>query len=275
MATFAKSVRGAWKAQGYLVLEQVLSTSEVRRLLGDVERLRRDSRRRAALTHETDAHWESRNIVDESAAFRSLIDHRYTFNLIVALLGPFIQLGMAQAHVRATNLRFGGYIHTDGGVMNRVRMVRGGVPLQLKVEYFLTDLLQSNSGNFVCVPGTHRTPLPEGRAVSVRSRGAVQLRVRAGDAVVFDSALWHGAAPNRRRAERKSLIYGYQQMFLRPYDYDVPSQVLLTRCTPRQRRLVGDLGSGAQPWNHYYPPTDHVAVVESADGPRKERRQNR
>jgi len=36
------------------------------------------------------------------------------------------------------------------------------LPLQIKIQYFLTDLEEADSGNFTIVPGSHNRPFPEG-----------------------------------------------------------------------------------------------------------------
>ena len=91
-----------------------------------------------------------------------------------------------------------------------------------------------------------------------------QLLAKAGDVAIFTNALWHGAIKNVSKIDRKSLIFGYNQMFLRPYDYDTASKDLLATCTKRQRRLLGDVGT-LKPQAHYYAPQDQVVVMEGVD----------
>ncbi len=49
-------------------------------------------------------------------------------------------------------------------------------------------------------------------------------------------------------------------MFVRPYDYAVASDVV-DRCTPRQRRLLGDLGYDFRPGSYVYVPEDQVELI--------------
>ena len=97
--------------------------------------------------------------------------------------------------------------------------------------------------------------------MSVHVPGAVQLKVKAGDAAIFSHSIWHGAAPNRSTRRRKSLIFCYSQMFCRPFDFVAPSAELLERCAPRQRRLLGDLGGEWKPGSYFYAPEDQVEVM--------------
>ena len=59
----------------------------------------------------------------------------------------------------------------------------------------------------------------------------------------------------------KNIQYGYNQSFFRNYDYDpIPPEVMAV-CTPRQRRLLGDMGPGGKPSLHFYPPRDHLKLM--------------
>ncbi|MEZ5549681.1 MAG: phytanoyl-CoA dioxygenase family protein [Pseudomonadales bacterium] len=94
--------------------------------------------------------------------------------------------------------------------------------------------------------------------------GAVPLLGKAGDCILFSHALWHGPGPNTSGRTRKSLLYNYCQLFMRPYDFETPPDVL-DRCTPRQRRLLGDLGYPFRPGSYTYVPADQVALIRGED----------
>jgi ectoine hydroxylase-related dioxygenase (phytanoyl-CoA dioxygenase family) len=91
--------------------------------------------------------------------------------------------------------------------------------------------------------------------------GAVPLLGKAGDAYVFPHAIWHGPSPNRSGKARKTILYNYCQMFMRPYDFGTPYTALFERCTPRQRRLLGDLGHDFRPGDFFYAPEGHEALM--------------
>ena len=112
------------------------------------------------------------------------------------------------------------------------------------------------------MPGSHNRTFPEtGVKDGPYIPEAVQLRVKAGDAAVFPHALWHGVASNRSEQPRKTLIYCYSHQCFRPFDYEKASPELLERCTPRQRRLIGDIGQ-----------VETGVVFLFAGGPRKTNR---
>ena len=131
--------------------------------------------------------------------------------------------------------------------------------------YLLTDVTEPDSGNFTVFPGSHMRPFPE-RAERIphpHMPGAVPLLGKAGDAYVFPHALWHGPSPNHSGKARKTILYNYCQMFMRAYDFSGPYTKLLDRCTPRQRRLLGDLGHGPdfRPGDFFYAPPDQEALM--------------
>jgi ectoine hydroxylase-related dioxygenase (phytanoyl-CoA dioxygenase family) len=96
--------------------------------------------------------------------------------------------------------------------------------------------------------------------VTPATPGAVPLMGKAGDCILFPHSLWHGPGPNLSGRARKTLLYNYCQLFMRPYDYETVAAVK-DRCTPRQRRLLGDLGYDFRPGSYTYVPEDQLAVI--------------
>jgi ectoine hydroxylase-related dioxygenase (phytanoyl-CoA dioxygenase family) len=134
--------------------------------------------------------------------------------------------------------------------------------------YLLTDVTAEDSGNFTVFPGSHLRPFAEraSRIPGPKTPGTVPLLGKAGDAYVFPHAIWHGPQPNHSGKARKTILYNYCQMFMRAYDYSGPYNALFDKCTPRQRRLLGDLGHGPdfRPGDFFYAPLDQEAVMTGA-----------
>lgn len=274
MGVLTEEQKYQWKKDGYLVLKGALSAAEIKQLTAVVDQM--DEEHREQLSSEgaqngVDAKpyagLNKLNIIEKSNIFVGLMDHPTTFPVVLELLGPFIQLSMSQAMVRSPNPDGKGLshaLHPDGGqAMQRIRVDENSLPLQIKIQYFLTPLAAPEHGNFTIVPGSHYRPFPTaqlGNAESPHNAEALQLCVEAGDAAVFPHALWHGAASNRSNYPRKTLIYCYNHHCFRAYDYKEPSLELLERCTPRQRRLLGDIGEW-QPGSYFYSPSDQEEVM--------------
>ena len=257
---------GAWNRDGYLILSGVLTASEVAHLRSVAEALYHECVRQGPT--KLDDLFLRRGVIGDHADLMSLVDHPRTFPVIRQLLGPYIQMSQSRLLIRPKRSRCGEFLHTDGGeAMNRIRLMPDSPPLQVKISYCLTDLTIKEAGNFVVVPGSHLVPFPpQGIREASRCAGAIQLRMAAGDAVVFPHSLWHGAVENRSGQDRQSLIYCYCQQFLRPYDYESPPVELVQKCTPRQRRLLGDVG-GWRPGCYYFPPSDQIGLVAADAGP--------
>ena len=255
--------RQQWAIDGYLLLPGLPSNTEVSTLTGELDRLYRKH-----VLRNPDAKRENgmdrRNLLPDSDIFIQMMDHPPVFDLVLDLTGPYIQLSMAEALVRAPNPAYKGFIHTDGGPgMRRIRVTESSWPLQIKIQYFLTSVTRPYHGNFTLFPGSHLRPFPEGDApVTVDTPGALQLMVKAGDAAVFSHSIWHGVAPNLSKRARKTLIYCYNQMCFRPFDFRSQPREILDRCTPRQRRLLGDVGEHARADAYFYSPEDRAELME-------------
>jgi ectoine hydroxylase-related dioxygenase (phytanoyl-CoA dioxygenase family) len=260
--------RRHWEEHGYLLLPRVLSPVETTRLLGKVDAILESydkaqlfSQQRApgsgdAQREELQA-FKIACAITETDALDSLTDHPATFHWLLTLLGPYLQILGTEIFVRRPGAGAEPLVewHADGGPAMSGFLPSSGHPLlQMKVQFFLTDISDFDSGNFMLVPGSHRTPFPINEPPSASPpAGAVQLRVRAGDALLFPWSLWHAVAPNRSGRARKSVTLRYGPMWSRPYDYERLPPEVLARMTPRRRRLFGDMGDGAHPSSYFYP----------------------
>lgn len=277
MQTLTPEQRRDWQVDGYLHLEGVFDAEEVAFYAAEIDAMRarpgwepRDDLPRGhygrvaqAINPDPDSFMDRRDILPYHQAFIDLIDRAPVFDLVVDIMGPNILFSMSQAIVRASGDGFEGFTHTDGGEGQReVRVTETSRPIALKALYLLSDVEGRDAGNFTVFPGSHGRPFPFERTppLGPQSPGAVHLEGRAGDCFLFSHALWHGPAPNRSGRARKTLLYNYCQMFVRAYDFEtVPA--LAQRASPRQRRLLGDLGYDFRPGSYFYVPDDQEAVI--------------
>jgi hypothetical protein len=275
--TLTEEQRIKWATDGYIQLEGALNPAEVDFFSTELDDVRKkpgyeprpNELQRGHykwLDHADDLDPEGfmdrRDLLPYHDEFINLIDKPNVFDLIVDIMGPWILFSMSQAIVRAATETFPGYTHTDGGeALRRIRVTETSRPLAMKVMYLLNDIDGIDSGNFTVFPGSHLRPFPEDNAqLNPHTPGAVQLTGKAGDAYLFSHALWHGPAPNNANRARKTLLYNYCQLFMRWYDFGAVPEVL-DRCTPRQRRLLGDLGYDFRPGSYFYAPTDQEDVI--------------
>ena len=256
-----------WKEDGYLVMKGILSPEEVENLTAVVDQMYEDHLQQPDV--KPDAGLDRRNVMEDHDIFVDLMDHSATFPIVLELMSPYIHLSMSEVIVRPTDPEGKGLLHTDGGqAMRQIRVSESSLPFQIKFQYFLTDLPEPDMGNFTVVPGSHNRLFPDGGFKDgPYIPEALPLCVEAGDMAIFPHAMWHGFVANRSDKPRKSLIYCYVHQCMRAFDFEKPSPELLERCTPRQRRLVGDIGEW-KAGSYFYSPPDQVEVMlgnESSD----------
>ncbi len=278
MRKLTEQQRVQWATDGYLHLEGVFDADEVAFFSDQIDAMRRVGGYEpisgmlprghyqwvaAAQNPDPEAFMDRRHILPYHPAFYELIDRPEVFDLVVDIMGPYLSFSMSQAIVRGSGDGFEGFTHTDGGEgLRRIRVTETSRPIAMKALYLLTDVDGTDCGNFTVFPGSHMRPFPEDPAMAPHPHapGAVQLCGKAGDCFLFSHALWHGPAPNNSGRGRKTLLYNYCQMFVRAYDFGgVPE--IPNACTPRQRRLLGDLGYDFRPGSYFYVPEDQVEVI--------------
>ena len=252
-----------WREQGYLLLRQAIPRDQAAAFLAAADE--------AIAAYEAEpgfAHAGSYTIVQaiwRTAGLDELIDHPGTFPTILGLMGPYLQLMGTQIYVRPAGRESDFRWHTDAGrSLQQIRVTDDSLPLNFKVQFFLTDIPEPDRANFCLVPGSHRREFPEtGFPAGTDPDGAIQLRVQAGDVAIFPHNLWHSVAPNHGDSVRRSVTFRYGQMWCRPYDYEKAPAEVLARMPARRRRLLGDLGDDYIATD-YYKPHDQLEVMLGA-----------
>jgi hypothetical protein len=255
----APQERARWVERGFLPIRAALASdraSELRRrildLCGDPVRARAhlDPARLGDGGNSRDV-----DVVRAVAVMPELVellDHDSVFPKILGLMGPYVQVQGTEILVRFPHPETLVPLHADGGPsLRNVVLPPQGNALFTKCIWFLDDVTQADRANFCAVPGSHRRPFPVD--VDTATRAAIEpVLARAGDALVFPWTLCHAVGPHRGTEPRVAAIVRYMQMWARPADYDTPFDFPLTKFTPRQRRLLGDLGDDAGADNYSY-----------------------
>jgi hypothetical protein len=260
--------REAWNINGFIHLEGALDQSEVELFSDELDRIRllpgyepgtdqlgHYTWMNQAKDTDPEGFMDRRILLDYGPNFIDLVDRPNVFDLIVDLMGVNLMLSMTQAIVRPVTDTFPGYTHTDGGEgLREVRVTETSRPIAMKALYLLSDVTEEDAGAFTVYPGSHMRQFPwwSKPPLDPHSPGCVQLLGQAGDCFLFPHSLWHGPAANMAGSARKTLLYNYCQMFVRSYDHET---------TPRQRRLLGDLGYDFRPGSYFYVPTDQESVI--------------
>jgi hypothetical protein len=252
----------SFRNDGYLLLKSVFPPVEVETLLAEVHRVVEEAAGIGAILREETYVFNENSfrlvrILRLSRMFDHLIDHSGYFGKLVSLIGPHIQLMGTEIFVRGPANETIVNFHTDlGEGLQQILPDDENSFLQIKMQIFLTDLSEPDSGNFVLVPGSHRVRVkdtdeyctvktinrqiePDGRLPD----SALQVLAQPGDVLFFPHSLWHAVAPNRSGRTRYSIVLRYGQLTLRPYErFDPVLTDPKRRFTRRQRRLLGDFG---------------------------------
>ncbi len=258
-----KSQRQHWQEQGYLHLKQILPRTEAQGYLEAANTVIERYEKETPDIRQKGVYTIIRTL-ERTAGLDPLMDHPNLFPVILDLMGPYLQIMGSQIYIRYPNDKQDNLIgwHTDAGPsLRQIRVDRTSLPLNFKIQFFLTDIPAENCANFCLVPGSHRREfLQERPSRGGNPPGAIQLIAEAGDCAIFPNTLWHAVAPNHLDTVRRSVTFRYGQMWCRPYDYETCPPDVLARMTPRRRRLMGDMGEGYTPTD-YFKPKDQIEVI--------------
>ena len=269
---------------GYTVIEDFFSAEELARLLGAVDEVA--AQYRAETGASADEPFQCRNLLSRHDAFLDLVDHPRMLPLVVDAMGTDIQIRTSHLDYRPPypeGLRVGAVGMSDGEDANFATGDRSKAPgragfnnvswhpdlapqlllpqkggpaegflpfMECKAFYPLFDMTASGCGNLWLAKGSHRRPkddLAARTAAGQQPEEAVELRLPAGAAVLWRTAVWHCVGPQTSDQIRKILHIGYHHRWLRPTDYLEQAPELLARCSPVRRQLLGALPEGRDP----------------------------
>lgn len=284
--------RRAFDEDGFFLVEDALSPEVVAELLDVVDRRYAGYKAERALGDEA---FQMRNVVAMDPLFLRLVDHAVMLPLVVDIMGFNIQLRTSHADVRPPQPASDGEHelgapdgffpwHSDAPMWGWPR-VQGQIPfMEMKIGYYLTDLTTPNSGEICVVRGSHLSeqPVAADGTRSIDPADIVSVNVRPGTALVWRTQLLHALRPNLSPAPRRCLYYGYQPRWIRPSDFHHQRPETLARCTPVQRQLLGELGTGqtnyagddpdVHPVSRYWRPQDEDIPLKAwAESRRRER----
>lgn len=252
--------------RGYVHLPAALSAAEVAELNAGLDALPRIEPGQwfGYLHGHTYGTKDGRNIqqiYEAGEAFERLIDHPSWFDHVKLFVGGegtfdyhhgplFIDECFANFRLpgEAIGIHSGGFppIHRNQFRYHSGRFMCG----QVNVLIALTDIGPGDGGTML-IPGSHKSNFrhphhdrhrmhPDGATVE-GIEGAVEVHMKAGDALVFVDGLSHGSARRANPGERRILVFRYGVSWGNfRYGY-APSPQLLARLTPQRRKIVQPL----------------------------------
>jgi hypothetical protein len=243
MSALTAAERLAFESLGYLTIEGALAPAEL------------DTVRRAA--DEAEARWradpslpgtripefvEIEAIMEYHPVLFDLVEHPRILPAVCELLGPDVGIVDHAYYVTPPGGAIDGTAwHTD--CRTRVRGVYHPRSTMMVRAMIALEDVQPGGGATLVLPGSHRwldELVPPAVATPEEMPGAVALHCRAGDAYVFNGALWHAPSNNRSRFTRRMLLFNYGHKWMRIWKGHEPSAGLAARAaTAMRRQLLG------------------------------------
>jgi phytanoyl-CoA dioxygenase PhyH len=252
--------------RGYLLIEKALSPDEVAELNAGIDALL--PLKRGEWVGYVHGHAYSDNdglnlqqIYEGGEPFERLIDHPSWIDKVKHFVGGegtfdhhpsplFIDENFANLRGPggALGLHSGGHL---GLKRTQFRYYNGRFQCgQINILMALTDIGPGDGGTMV-IPGSHKSHFPhpqlEERAIGGQHQsvdgviGAVEIAMKAGDALLFVDAIGHGSAERTNSGERRVIIFRYGPGWANfRHGYQV-SPELVARLTPERRRFVQPL----------------------------------
>lgn len=146
---------------------------------------------------------------------------------------------------QALRLHSGGHV---GTIRTQYRFHAGKFHCgQVNVLVALNDIGPGDGATMV-IPGSHKSNLRHPQTVALDKRdeqtsvdgisGAVEVHLKAGDALMFVDAIMHGSARRTNPGQRRMTVYRYGPSWGYFRHDMVPSAELLARLSPERRRIV-------------------------------------
>jgi hypothetical protein len=251
--------------RGYLLLPNALTSAEVAELntcLDDIPPLQRGEWYGYVHAHQygTTDGLNLQQIYEAGEPFEKLIDHPAWFEKVKYFVGGegtfdynhgplFIDENFAnfRGPGEAIGLHSGGQTGTK---RNQFRFHNGRFQCgQINILLALTDIGPGDGGTMI-IPGSHKANflhphfeqhrMAPGASVD-GIEGAVEIQMKAGDALLFVDALSHGSAKRVNEGIRRIVVYRYGPSWgTFRFGYE-PSPELLERLTPQRRKIVQPL----------------------------------
>jgi hypothetical protein len=247
--------------RGYLLLEGALTPEEVNALNANLDAIPPIEAgewhgRVHRQTHAPKIGTNYQQIYENGAPWEALIDHPSWIEMVKRYVGGegtfdwnhgplFIDENFANLRGpgQAISLHSGGY---DGVIRCQYRYLNGRFHCgQVNILLALTDIGPGDGATMV-IPGSHKSNFPHPQSETIAHGedsvdnmvGAIEVYMKAGDALLFVDAIAHGSAERTNDGERRIAVYRYGPSWGNfRFGYE-PSEELLERLTPERRQIV-------------------------------------
>lgn len=200
---FTKDQWESFMEEGMLVIEDALSSDEVDRYVGMIDEACARSER-----YDPEKFFGPNNIVEKYPEFAELIDHPRHVGFGYDVYGELLKLHISQFFIRPRDSSHNKW-HPDGARAVPYGVYAPEMPIQIKVSYWLTDLPEAGMGNFVYMPGSHRSQYFDYYDTHESVPGEKILTVKKGTMTLMHCNTWHRVEPNNTDQVRKNIFLAY------------------------------------------------------------------
>ncbi|MEE2659179.1 MAG: phytanoyl-CoA dioxygenase family protein [Candidatus Latescibacterota bacterium] len=206
--------RTFFEDNGYLIVRKALSPNMVTRVTTAADVLMDSFEFEGYYQHRRDG-------IISDLVLTELATQHPTISLVIQLLGTHIHItntALIYKHPQPADDLGNCTWHRDVGV--HLDIGHGELPrVGLKMGYCLTDMAGPSTGATIFAPGsnllTEPLVIPKGQ---IHPEGYLEPELKAGDAFLFESRIYHGAAINTGKQVTKIAMFGYHYSWVRP-DY--------------------------------------------------------
>ena len=268
--TLSDDQRRFFDSNGYLIIENALSSQMVATLNGAVDEIYQRHKESDAL--RDGGKLNLRNCITHHHAFLDLLDWPETVPLAWGVLNWNIQMLTSHLIVLpaqeepSEEEKRKHQMHRDGGTSD-VEMEEPHPRIMLKIAYVLNDQTDPRCGATRLVPGSNRlVGRPSIDEMTCWPIGTISLNLPAGTAFMFEQRTYHSVDKNWSDHDRRTIFMGYGYRWVKPMDYITMPSELIARCNPIQKQLVGVVNDVI---SYYLPEEGDVPIKKLIDGGQK------
>lgn len=247
----------SFEEDGFLVVRNALNKEQLKDVRDTCDKLAHNFLNKGEILNKP---WyndlDMRPGILKEEALLDLVTHPTTVPLVVQLLSPNIHLhSTALTYKRPENPEYPPYRrgwHRDIRIPEDLG--HGHLPrVGIKICYCLSDFTDDDSGMTIMARKSHldREPLkiPFGEVDPI-NQDVCELKLNAGDAVLFENRIFHTATLNKTDHIAKRIIYGYAYRWMKQEVYlDPPDENMLKGSNAITRQLLGEYRDiDTRPW---------------------------
>lgn len=240
--------RAAFDRDGYFIIRDAIPAELMERLIEAQDRVYAQQKAEGRLD-KRDQSMHLMGFLHRDKVFLELLELPTVFPLVWGILGWNIHAYHHHIDVHPgipADVRKTWRWHQDGGRQNLEIETEPVRPLlSIRTAFYLSDLSEPGRGNFMCIPGSHKTSRlhrPEDLSLDFEQpEGAIEVCANKGDVVLFDRRIYHGRSDNYSDIVRRCLFIGWTYRWIAPHEDRVitPEHPWWNELTPIQQQLLG------------------------------------